>query len=81
MQTFNLYTWPESQTVMRRKGATLIIPPEGEELELDSAYMVPEKKGQYAYVDFPDSQNFEDEEGVLSAYDLSGLFVPVEMLN
>lgn len=80
MNRYYLYTWPESQTFVGDGNAVLVIPPEGKETELESAYMMPDPDGDYTYVDFPDSQMYEGQKGVLGAYDLDGLFVPVENL-
>lgn len=80
MNRYSLYCWPDSQSFVSDPEAILVMPPEDDDGSLDSSYMVPDEEGGYALVDFPDSQQYEDEEDVLSAYDVDGLFVPVELL-
>ncbi len=82
---YELFTWPDSQEYVGRDGCILIMPPEDDEgCSLDSAYMVPESvlghpvsdDRAFVLVGFPDSQKYENEEGVFRFYDGEGLFVP-----
>ena len=67
-QRYGLVTWPESQDVIGVSGCYLVKPPKGEELELDSSYMVPLDEEDLKYntgyvkVEFPESQRYADME-------------------
>lgn len=72
---YDLVTWPDSQPFIGDETCHLVLPPEGEETELDSAYMVPSENGEYEMLAWPDSQGREDEPGALSDYE-GNVFVP-----
>ena len=69
MNRYALYAWPTSQQFIGNPDAILICPPEGDELELDSAYMVPDPEGDYVRTGFPESQRYQNGDGVLESYD------------
>lgn len=75
MNRYALYAWSASQQFIGDPAAILICPPEGDELELDSAYMVPDPEGDYVLTDWPDCQRYQGEDGVLESYE-GDVFVP-----
>ena len=80
MQRYDLVTWPESQDFIGRKDCFLVDPESEKDPDdsnwLDSSYMVPSDDGEYAMLEFPESQNWLDAPGTLYDYE-SRLFVPV----
>ena len=78
MKRYSLYRWPDSQEFIGREDCVLVMPPQGSEVELDSAYMVPEPDGDYVLLDWPERQGLEDAPGSLSSYE-GDLFVPVDV--
>lgn len=80
MNRYFLYTWPASQQFVGDPDAILICPPEGDEMELDSAYMVPDPEGDYVRTGFPESQRYEGTPGVLESYERD-VFVPAKIYN
>lgn len=91
---YELYLWPNSQSVIGRTNSTVVFPEESKSKEfqsrLDSAWLAPRglkneygdslegDAGPFIKVTFPDSIAHQGEEGVLFDYDMA-CYVPVRV--
>ncbi len=84
-KTYTLELWPDSQQFIGRPGCILVKPSTGNELILDSAYLVPDatpdKHAGYIRIGWPGSQDWDVFKEVLHDYDTPDAFVPVHILK